>query len=134
MTCHWRIQGGAAARAPPIGSISFVFTYVFAEKCVRRRLAPHQRVGNPPPPNGKSWIRHCLHICRHVSIYPCGSKFLYFKQFGRQNGLSHDPPLFLPKTPTLPHFKEIGSVLKLLLFYLQNENQGSDIDRRICGD
>ena len=41
---HWRIQGGAAgARPPPTGSISFVFAYVFVEKCTCRRLAPPQR-------------------------------------------------------------------------------------------
>ena len=30
-------RGAPPARAPPTGSISFVFTYVFAEKCMRRR-------------------------------------------------------------------------------------------------
>ena len=38
--------GGAPRRAPPTGSISFVFAYVFAEKCMRQRLAP-------PPPTGR---------------------------------------------------------------------------------
>ena len=37
---HWRIQGALPACAPPTGSISFVFAYVFAEKCTHRRLAP----------------------------------------------------------------------------------------------
>ena len=27
---------------PPTGSISFIFAYVFAEKCIHRRLAPPQ--------------------------------------------------------------------------------------------
>ena len=48
---------GGAADAPPIGSNSFIFTYVFAKKCPRWTSAP------PPngsaSPNGKSWIRHC---------------------------------------------------------------------------
>ena len=47
--------GAASACPPPTGSISFVFAYVFAEKCTRRRLVP-------PPPNGKSWIRHWIKV------------------------------------------------------------------------
>ena len=46
---------------PPTGSISFVFTYVFAKKCMCQRLVPPPPTGRrppPPPPNGKSWIRH----------------------------------------------------------------------------
>ena len=35
----------------PTGSISFVFTYVFAEKCAHQRLAPPQRVSAPPTGN-----------------------------------------------------------------------------------
>ena len=38
--------GGRRGARPPTGSISFVFTYVFAEKCTRRRLVP--------PPNGSA--------------------------------------------------------------------------------
>ena len=41
--------GGAAACAPPTGSISFVFAYIFTEKCMRRRLAPPQREILDPP-------------------------------------------------------------------------------------
>ena len=47
---HWRIQGGAiGARPPPppTGSISFIFTYVFAKMCTRQRLAPPN--GSAPP-------------------------------------------------------------------------------------
>ena len=33
---------------PPTGSISFVFTYVFAEKCMRRRLVPPPMGRRPP--------------------------------------------------------------------------------------
>ena len=47
--------GGRRWRAPPTGSISFIFAYVFAEKCTHRRLAPPT---GRRPPNGKSWIRH----------------------------------------------------------------------------
>ena len=51
-------SGGApsAHASPPTGSISFVFVYIFAEKCTHQRLAPPN--GSAPPPNGKSWIRH----------------------------------------------------------------------------
>ena len=48
----------AHAPPPPTGSISFVFTYVFAKKCMRRRLAPPPPQTGWRPPNGKSWIRH----------------------------------------------------------------------------
>ena len=42
---HWWIQGGGAPLVctPPTGSNSFVFAYVFAKKCPRRRWVPHQR-------------------------------------------------------------------------------------------
>ena len=42
--------GGATARAPPpTGSISFVFAYVFAKKCMHQRLAPPPTGRRPPP-------------------------------------------------------------------------------------
>ena len=44
---HWWIQGGAAGAHPPTGSISFIFTCVFAEKCMHRRSGPPQWVGAP---------------------------------------------------------------------------------------
>ena len=44
------LGGAAGARPPQTGSISFIFTYVFAEKCTRQRLVPPQWVGAPPPP------------------------------------------------------------------------------------
>ena len=40
---------GGAASAPPTGSNSFVFAYVFAKKCPHRRLAPPKWLGAPPP-------------------------------------------------------------------------------------
>ena len=40
---------GAPAAPPPTGSISFVFTYIFAEKCTHRRLASPQREILDPP-------------------------------------------------------------------------------------
>ena len=45
-TTHWRIRGVPPARTAPTGSISFVFAYVFAEKCTRRL----QRVPVVPVP------------------------------------------------------------------------------------
>ena len=65
---HWWIQGGhCGACPPPTGSISFIFAYIFAEKCTRRRLVPPN--GSAPPPNGKSWIRHCLGIRVRLKIH-----------------------------------------------------------------
>ena len=49
---HWWIQGGTAGTCPPpppTGSISFIFAYIFAKKCMRWRSAPPQQVGAPPP-------------------------------------------------------------------------------------
>ena len=47
----YKVIGGSRGRRgappPPTGSISFVFTYVFAKKCTHRRLAPPN--GSAPP-------------------------------------------------------------------------------------
>ena len=40
--------GGHRWCAPPTGSNSFVFAYVFTKKCLRRKLAPPQWLGTPP--------------------------------------------------------------------------------------
>ena len=45
---------GPAQRTPPTGPNSFVFTCILTEK------HPHRRSTPPPPPYGKSWIRHCF--------------------------------------------------------------------------
>ena len=37
---------------PPTGSISLVFTCIFAKKCMRRRSAPPNGSAPPPPPTG----------------------------------------------------------------------------------
>ena len=44
--CIGGSRGVPLAHAPPTGSISFIFAYIFAKKCMRRRLAP--------PPNGSA--------------------------------------------------------------------------------
>ena len=41
---------GALPAPPPTGSISFIFAYVFAKKCMRQRLAPPPPTGRRPPP------------------------------------------------------------------------------------
>ena len=50
-------RGRAGRTAPPMGPNSFIFAYIFTEKCPCWRSTP------PPngctPPYGKSWIRHC---------------------------------------------------------------------------
>ena len=48
----------AAGVRPPTGSISFVFAYISPKSvCVGGWCPPTGR----RPPNGKSWIRHCLY-------------------------------------------------------------------------
>ena len=42
--------GGAPRRAPPTGSISFIFAYIFTKKCMCQRLAPPNGLAPPPPP------------------------------------------------------------------------------------
>ena len=46
---YWQIQG-CHRHVPPTGSNSFVFAYIFAEKCSCQKSAPQR---------GKSWIHHC---------------------------------------------------------------------------
>ena len=60
---HTKVSG---ACPPPTGPNSFVFTYVFTEKCLCQRLAPPpMRVGTPPMGNPGSapallapWLQH----------------------------------------------------------------------------
>ena len=47
--------GGAAGTCPP--NQFFQFCMCFTEKCTCQRSAPPK---GSVPPNGKSWIRHCL--------------------------------------------------------------------------
>ena len=66
---QWRIYiQKFPARAPPTGPNSFIFTYVFTEKHLCRRLvSPPTRVGAPP--NRKSWIRP-WYVCMYVFASP----------------------------------------------------------------
>ena len=49
--------GGRAGLTPsPMGPSSFIFTYIFTEKCLRQRSLPP--LMGACPPYGKSWIRH----------------------------------------------------------------------------
>ena len=57
---HWRIQGVLPVHAPPTGSISFVFAYVFAKKCTHPRLVLPQRVSTPPPTGNPGSATECL--------------------------------------------------------------------------
>ena len=55
---HWRIQEGAAG-GPPQQDPSLSFSHTFFLKSVRvRGRCPPPMVQHPP--NGKSWIHHCL--------------------------------------------------------------------------
>ena len=49
---------GRTRRTPPTEPNSFVFMYIFTEKCPHRRaVAPNGLM--PTHPNGKSWFHHC---------------------------------------------------------------------------
>ena len=70
---HWWIQGGAAGTCipppPPTGSISFLFAYVFAEKCMRRRSAPPS-TGNPGSATGYVMnVQHFLQVLDFVTQF-----------------------------------------------------------------
>ena len=73
---HWRIQGAPRRPPPPpppTGSISFIFAYIFAEKCMHRRLAPPKRVGAPPTGNprsatGNDFVNQFLQICEEINF------------------------------------------------------------------
>ena len=69
-TIHWWIQGGGGlplACASPTGSISFVFAYVFTEKCMRQRLVPPNGLAPPQweiPP--LQFYHFCIHLQQKV--------------------------------------------------------------------
>ena len=67
---------------PPTGSISFVFAYVFAEKCTCQRSAPPPPMGRRPPQReildpplqfSKEKCLGCSSLCENLTI----SKGLY---------------------------------------------------------
>ena len=64
---HWRIQGAAPAPPPPPPPqdqfLSFSHTFSPKSVCVG---GWHPPTGQRPP-NGKSWIRHCISITLFVS-------------------------------------------------------------------
>ena len=64
------LRGGVRdARPPPSASKFFQFHAVFGriwQNCV---FTPPPLGGFTPPPLGKSWIRHCLHICGLVILH-----------------------------------------------------------------
>ena len=86
----------ACAPPPPTGSNSLIFAYIFTEKHPRRRSAP------PPnglvPPNGKSWIGHCIlyftlsyyfTLTVTLSVHGNSSKIHCGKLYGLMNNLCH---------------------------------------------
>ena len=55
---HWRIQGGHHQHTPQLNPIlSFLHLFLPKSTPIRGQHPPNGSV--PPPPNGKSWIRHC---------------------------------------------------------------------------
>ena len=66
-TFHWRIQGGARD-AYPLGVQILSFSCSFRQKkWINNRLV-HPLRELPPPPSGKSWVRHCFYLYT-VSYY-----------------------------------------------------------------
>ena len=62
------LGGGRAGRTPPpMGPNSFVFAYIFTEKCPYQRSMP--LLTSARPPYGKSWIRHCISYIFFIHIY-----------------------------------------------------------------
>ena len=51
--------GDATSARPPNRINFFRFCICFHQKVYASEVGTPQRVGAPPPPNGKSWIRHC---------------------------------------------------------------------------
>ena len=71
ISCHWRIQGAAPARAPPNGIQFFRFHIHFHQKVPVLEVGAPPTARRPPrPPNGKSLIRHCLLVV-HVFNFVC---------------------------------------------------------------
>ena len=82
---HWRIQGGAASACPPTQRDPILsYSHTFPPKSAH--------IGGrcpPPPPNGKSWIRHCHFKVNSVNgIFPPTETSLP-KLKGRHNKTSY---------------------------------------------
>ena len=107
-------RGAPPACAPPTGSISFIFAYVFAEKCMRQRLAPPNGSARPPTGNpgsataslseqetfpnlgpllGSHWVRLGryslpLHVCPSASVMSyCSSESGSFRACGGETSV-----------------------------------------------
>ena len=86
---HWRIQGALPVHTPPTGSISFVFAYVFTEKCTHQRLSPPPpRNGSAPPPQWKILDPplNGLQLCLHCVLY---GRLLFVWDFTISSALLH---------------------------------------------
>ena len=64
------LRGSVPGTCPPTGPNSFIFAYIFAEKCPHWGSMPP--LMGPHPPYGKSWIRHCksLSVTNVHTKYP----------------------------------------------------------------
>ena len=69
---YTNIGGSRGHPPPPTGSISFLFTHVFAKKCTRRRSVPPQRVGAPPTGNPGSATDKHYDMNINAVIISCG--------------------------------------------------------------
>ena len=79
------LRGACRAHASPMGPNSFVFAYIFTEKCL------HWRSTTPPngctPPYGKFWIRHWLTLKSY-----CPKRRLALADPGGHRGVRPPPP------------------------------------------
>ena len=77
MECeHLLFIGGSRGRAqctPPTGPNSFIFTYIFTEKCPHRGAVATNGL-MPTHPNGKSWIHDCYSSIISPVVDPGGSQ------------------------------------------------------------
>ena len=72
-------EGGGASQAsfPPMGPNSFLFAYIFAEKCPCWRPTPLLK--GPHPTYGKSWIRHCQLLHSYIIFPSILSKYFHIR-------------------------------------------------------
>ena len=68
--CALADLGGCAQHTPPMGPNSFVFAYIFTEKCPRRRSMPPQRVHAPPTGNPGSATGVVRTVFSHALFSP----------------------------------------------------------------
>ena len=94
-------RGGVPAHAPPMGPNSFVFAYIFTEKCPRRRSTPPLTGARPPPPREildpplvKSILVWCIQL-KNVPEVPLSSSRYEIWNTAMQPGYLEMPSFLL---------------------------------------